>query len=376
MKCIKCKKEVTDAPFCCLCGQKQDIGHAPKQRGNGQGSVFQQRNKRWIAVKTLGYKMDADGKKHRVTVSKSGFKTKREALEALVTLTGQRPKALTFEQVYKAWLPTHKAGKSTISTYKAAYKYFEPILILPFAEITVDDLQECVDDCPKGIKTKKNMKTLSTLLYKYAIPRRLAEMDMGHFVTVRDDGDSLGKGGLPVEDLRKLEAAVGKVPGADYIVAQCYLGFRPSELLELDAAKYNRAERAFVGGAKTEAGKNRTVTVSPKIQPIVDRLMEGKTSGAVFCAPDGGKMNIKAYRDLFYSVLDACGIDNPVTVEGDRERHKYTPHSCRHTFATLMKRVPGDAKDKLALIGHTSEEMLRHYQDVNFDDLRKITDAL
>lgn len=68
----------------------------------------------------------------------------------------------------------------------------------------MDDLQECIDDCPKGIKTKKNMKTLSTLLYKYAIPRRLAEMDMGHFVTVRDDGDSLGKGGLPVEDLRKL----------------------------------------------------------------------------------------------------------------------------------------------------------------------------
>ena len=56
--------------------------------------------------------------------------------------------------------------------------------------------------------------------------------------------------------------------------------------------------------------------------------------------------------------------------------HTYTPHSCRHTFATLMKRVPGADKDKLELMGHTSTTMLAHYQDVAIDDLKRITDAL
>ena len=41
-----------------------------------------------------------------------------------------------------------------------------------------------------------------------------------------------------------------------------------------------------------------------------------------------------------------------------------------------MKRVQGASKDKLELIGHSSEEMLRYYQDVEINDLRKITDAL
>jgi hypothetical protein len=41
-----------------------------------------------------------------------------------------------------------------------------------------------------------------------------------------------------------------------------------------------------------------------------------------------------------------------------------------------MKRVDGSDKDKLELIGHSSAEMLRYYQDVNIDDLRKITDAI
>ena len=51
----------------------------------------------------------------------------------------------------------------------------------------------------------------------------------------------------------------------------------------------------------------------------------------------------------------------------------YTPHSCRHAFAAFMKRIPGNSKGKLQLIGHTSEQMLQYYQDVSLADLRKIT---
>ena len=87
-------------------------------------------------------------------------------------------------------------------------------------------------------------------------------------------------------------------------------------------------------------------------------------------------MNIKEYRERFYEALEACGIENPATEVNGISRRKYTPHSCRHTFSTLMKRVQGADKDKLSLIGHTSTEMLRHYQDTNLTDLRKITDAI
>jgi integrase len=82
-------------------------------------------------------------------------------------------------------------------------------------------------------------------------------------------------------------------------------------------------------------------------------------------------------ESVFYPALEACGIDNPmVVVAGGVQRHRITPHSCRHTFATLIKRVQGADKDKLELIGHTSGEMLRHYQDIDLADLRKITDAI
>lgn len=377
MKCRKCHGEIPDgSKYCMHCGVAQNVRQNPKSRGNGQGSVYQLPNKKWIAVKTVGYEPLEDGTTRRITRSKSGFRTKKEALEYL-PLVGREDKTrpTTFLQLYEAWEPTHRAGKSTMDCYRAAKKYFRPVWHQRLDEITVDDLQECLDSCGKGKRTQENMKTLAGLVYKYAIPRNMAKLNMGPYLIVGGES-GMGKEGLPEEAVKAIESKVGQVPGADYVFCQCYLGFRPSELLALDVMNYNREERAFVGGAKTDAGRDRVVTVSPKIQPIVDRLVKDKIAGPVFCASGGAQMGIAAYRALFYSVLEACGVDNPIIEKDGIKRRKYTPHSCRHTFATMMKRVAGAEKDKLELMGHTSPEMLRHYQDVSYEDLRKVTDAL
>ena len=378
-RCRKCRADLPpDAKFCPACGAKQDISHKPRSRGNGTGSVYKAANGTWMAVRVVGWYAE-DGKLRRKTRSKSGFRTKREALEYLPQLTaapaGQRSKEITLRELYDRWEPTHRAGASTMGNYKAAIKHFRPLWGVQLSEIELDDLQECVDECPAGKRTRENMKALAGLLYKYAIPRRLADLNLGQYLIVGGNGGG-DRRGLPLEAVERLHGLIESVPYADYIVAQCYLGFRPSELLDLDAAHYDRTERAFVGGAKTDAGRDRVVTVSPKIQPIIDRLTDGKTSGPVFCGKEGQRMPLRAYRAAFYAALDAAGIDNPTETVNGVSRRRYTPHSCRHTFATLLKAVQAPDKDKLELIGHTSTEMLRHYQDVSIADLRRITDAL
>lgn len=378
MQCKKCRVDLpSGSVFCWKCGAKVNHVQRPKSRGNGQGSVYQLPNKTWIAVHTSGYEIDEDGKKHRRTRSKSGFKTKREAVAYLPSLAFQprQRESMTFQAIYEKWEPTHRAGKSTMDCYRAAYKYFRQVWMDKLSEIDIDDLQACMDDCPKGKRTRENMKALCGLLYKYAIPRHQATLNLGQYLIV-GGGAVSEKAALPIEAVEQLRAGIGHIPHADYIVAQCYLGFRPSEFLALDAKDYDRQQHAFVGGAKTDAGRDRTVTVSPKIQPIIDNLLQDKISGPVFCGSDGRPMSIKQYRDAFYAALSAAGIDNPITEQGGVKRRTYTPHSCRHTFATLMKAVQAPDKDKLRLIGHTSAEMLRHYQDVDIESLRRITDAI
>lgn len=379
-KCRKCRAELPDlAKFCPSCGAKQDVIRKPKTRGNGTGSVYKLPNGTWIAVKVIRREVDDAGKSHRVTMSKSGFKTKKEAILYLPNLTEktkqEKQASVTFHQLYDRWEPTHKKSKATINCYRAALKHFAPVWEEPMREITVDDLQECLDDCEAGKRTQENMKALCGLLYKYAIPRNLASLNMGPYLVVNGTAGA-GKEGLPKDALDKLQKQVGKIPYADYIVAQCYLGFRPSELLDLTIGSYDREKKTLTGGAKTEAGKNRVVTISPKIQPIIDSLTAKKISGNIFCAKDGSKMRIEEYRTHFYEALEAAGIENPITEINGVNRRKYTPHSCRHTFSTLMKSVNAPDKDKLSLIGHTSTEMLRHYQDVDLEGLRRITDAI
>ena len=376
MKCRKCHQDIPgNSKFCLYCGVSQTASQNTKARGNGTGTVFR-RGKTWTACRVMGYITTEDGKLRKTTRSKGGFRTKKEALEYLPKLTEESVKmAMTWQKIYEAWKPTHRAGKSTMDCYSAANKWFRPVWHLTFDRIDIDDLQECLDDCPKGKRTRENMKALAGLLYKYAIPRHMATLNIGQFLVV-GGGSVSERASLPDDALEAIRGAVGRVQGADYVLSECYLGFRPSEFLSLDVRDYDRKEKAFTGGAKTDAGRDRVVTVSPKIQSIIDRLTRDKISGPVFCGPGGKEMTIEQYRAMFYNVLDACGVENPIEGPNGAKRHRYTPHSCRHTFATLMKRVDGSDKDKLELIGHTSNEMLRHYQDVSFDDLRKVTDAI
>ncbi len=377
MKCRKCKTELPDsARFCLKCGAKQDVKQKPKSRGNGQGSVYQLPNKTWIAVRTVGYQTDEDGKVHRITRSKAGFKTKKEALDYLPKIEEKRAKKTpTFKELYDFWQPTHCAGKSTINCYSAAFRFFRPLWNVKLADIDIDDLQDCMDDCPKGKRTRQNMKAVCGLLYKYAIPRGMASINMGQYLIVGEGEDS-SKDGLPLEAVEKLMKISGTNTGAAYAVCQCYMGFRPSELLALNVEDYNREERAFVGGTKTDAGRDRTVTISPKIQKVIDTLVSGKENGPVFCADDGSRMSLKVYRAAFYAALGAAGIDNPIVEKDGVRRRKYTPHSCRHTFATMMKSVDAPTADKLKLIGHTTDAQLRYYQDTDYESLRSITDRI
>ena len=84
MNCRKCKKEIPEeSSFCLFCGVNQTTPkQKTKSRGNGQGSVYKLPSGLYKAAVTLGYTLE--GK--RVVRTKSGFKTKKEALEYLPVL--------------------------------------------------------------------------------------------------------------------------------------------------------------------------------------------------------------------------------------------------------------------------------------------------
>ena len=399
MNCInkKCAAPLPEgALFCPACGRKQVKQKRQRTRGNGQGTVYRLPNGRWRAEKTVGWVVDplppgappgTIPQKHRIAVTVSTFKTKTEALAALPyltaaqrkprsgTATARKGEEITLKELYDQWEPTHKRSKSTINCYRSGFRLFAPLWLTPMSDIDIDDLQDCLDDTELGKRTRENARAALGLIYRYGIPRNCIPKDrnLAKHLNINAEGGK-GKVGFSPEELEKIRKAAAQGDRmARIVLCHCYLGFRPTALLALTVADYNAAERAWIGGIKTEAGISRTVTVSPKIQPYIDALLREREAGAVFCRADSKPYRLAEYREDFYRLLQQLGIDNPVGEDG---RHRVTPHSCRHTFATLMKAVPGSDTDKLALIGHTSAEQLREYQDVRYADLRRITDQI
>lgn len=382
--CTKCGRELPDgALWCCWCGKKQHSEKRRRTRGNGQGTVYKRPNGKYRATVVLGYYTDKNGKRRKKTRSKD-FALKKDAVAALpALLSGGREKintSITFQEVYQKWSPGHAetVGKSTMDCYAAAYKHLAPLWFLRMADIEIDDVLECFEDCTAGKRTKQNMKALLSLMYKWAIPRHCVpdRLNLAEFVRVSGE-DGPGRPSFTDAQIKAIRGQIGKAPGAAQVLCMIYLGFRPSEFLALQKADYDPKLQTITGGAKTEAGRGRTVTVSPKVLAYVEQAAEGEGE-ALFCAPDGKPYNLTFWTEnVFYPVLEAAKINNPmVEIGGGVMRHLYTPHCCRHTFATLMKRVDGAAKDKQELIGHASEGQLKYYQAVELDDLRKITNAL
>ena len=370
MICSKCHAEMSENWLVCpFCGRPINYTPTKKKRGNGQGTILKLNNGKYKAIVTLGYYLDEEGTLHRRTASKT-FVKRSDAVSSIPALKTQNKAEktnVTFQQLYDRWLPTHRAGKDTMNCYKAAFKYFKPLYPMKLSDIEIDDIQECLDDCPHGKRTKQNMKALAGLMYKYAIPRQLAGLNLAEYLKV--DGDSAARrSSFNDVQIEKIKKACGIVPHAEVIYCMIYLGFRPSEFLALTPADlYGKEDIMYVvGGAKTDAGKNRTVPVSSKIRPYIESVLKDNPQ------------DLKVFTNtVFYPTLEKIGIENPIVeIAGGKTRHKYTPHSCRHTFATLMKRVDGADKDKQELIGHASAEMLRYYQDVELGDLTAIIEAI
>ncbi|MDR1599623.1 MAG: tyrosine-type recombinase/integrase [Oscillospiraceae bacterium] len=368
MDCKKCNGAlVTGADFCHHCGAKQTREVSKRKRANGQGTVYKV-GRTYRAEVTVGFHDDG----RHIRRVKGGFATKKEAYDYLPSLKNVLPQKLsniTFAKLYEDWLKMYedRISKTTRGCYAAAMNHYKPLHIQSFVSINTEHLQQCVDaeaeGKPLGIRTRENMKALAGLMYKYARQVNICDKNYAQFIYVgkREDTEQEPFTRAEVESIRK---AAGVVPYADYILCLIYTGYRPTELFQLTRESYNAEYNYLIGGIKTDAGKNRIVPVSPKIEAIV---RERASSGGQYLFPrvNGEIMTLNYFRDaIYYGVLKTIGV------------RALTPYSCRHTFATLMKDVTAPEVDKAKLMGHEDYNMTKHYTHSNISSLRKITDSI
>ncbi len=346
---------------------------------NGYGSVTKlsgNRRKPYLARVTLGWSTDEQtGKCVQNRVPIGTFKTKKEALQALAEY-GANPydiqnNNLTLAELYQKWTESYfptLESESSSRTITAAWRYCHAIHGMRVKDLRARHIKGIMEDgyiipsrgkdagqqVPASPGTKSRIKSMFNLMLDYALEYELVDKNYARTFDLSNDiikeKEAATRGHIIFTDaeMQTLWDNVDSIHFVDWILIQCYMGWRPQELAILKIADINLDEQYIIGGMKTSAGKNRTVPIHPRIKHLVQKNYDQAVelgSKNLFNDPLAVKgsmlITYDKYAGRFAKIMTALKF---------REDHR--PHDPRKTFITMAKKAEVDEYVIKRLIGH------------------------
>lgn len=393
IKCPECELQVSDKALSCPhCGypmkedvQKKGRGKAKPKRmrlPNGFGSITKLtganlRKPYWVRV-CIG-KTETGKPIQKPLKPESLFETYQDAYEALVEYN-KNPYDLepdiTVEELFEKWTDEYfeTASDSYIRTVKSAWTYCSSIYRMRAKDVAPRHIKGVMEDGyiipdrgkDKGQKrypsagTKTKIKSLFNIMFDYAVEYEIVDINPARRFEVSDDvlkeikNNKVPHIKIPKREMEILWDNVDRVKFVDWVLIQCYMGWRPQEMALLELSEVNLKRWTITGGIKTDAGKQRTVPIHSRIQYLVKRNYDFAVSiGSPYLFNDKGqthagswKLTYDKYANRFKSVISALNL-NP----------EHRAHDPRVTFTTMAKKAEIDEYAIKAMVGHRIKDI-------------------
>lgn len=364
MNCRKCTRALpADAIYCCYCGVKQEMTRKRRKRSNGTGTVFRYRSG-WAVEYTAGWETTPDGLK-RKSHRKTGFKTSKEAEDALAALRAQfeageeqpsTERKIIIKTVADLWesysaseLP--KRGKSTQDAYNIAWRKRIKGAIgdRPIDEVSLDDLNAIVATCTYD--PAKDVRDLMSILFQRAIVDRQTTVNPTKLMTMPDQN-----GGEVVPWLPEEVSALWKAWGegeriAGYCLLMIYSGMMTGELLRLKEDMIHWEDQQIIGcGLKTKKRREMPIHFPNILEPILRELCatkSGKRGGEGFVMDTSERV----FYDRFAKMKTALNI-----------RPQVIPYSSRHSTGSELSLMGVQPAVIIEIMRHKNyTTTLKHY---------------
>lgn len=387
IKCPECDLQVSDKAITCPhCGYPLDkptatrSARASKKRmrlPNGFGSITQLKDKNlrnpyWARICTGRNEFGSYILKP--LKPRSLFATYNEAYAALVEYN-RNPYDLdddiTVQQLYDRWSEGYFANTSESyqRTITAAWSFCTSIYDMRAKDLRARHIKGCMDDGyrietrgkNKGTKIqpsaeiKSRIKSLFNLLLDYAVEYEVVDKNYARTFKLSDEivkeKDDAKKPHIIFTDdeLQVLWDNVGKVPFVDWVLMQCYMGWRPQELATLRLDEIDLDQWYMQAGMKTPSGKQRIVPVHTKVRTLLKSNYDTAVAiGSEHLLNDQNPRGIsyRQYAYRFKKVVTELGL-NP----------DHRAHDPRMTFVTRCKRAEVDEYALKEMVGHSIEDI-------------------
>jgi integrase len=375
--CPECEHLVSEKAYTCPnCGyplmeekynskpRKKPRGHRRLPNGFGQITKISGRNlaNPYRVMVTVG-KDDAGRPICKLLKPKAYFPTYNDAYAAL-TEYNRDPfdlaSSTTMDELFRQWICEHNVrNPRSIDNIKMAWAYCGQIYAIPVQSIRprhfknlVNNPYKIVDDEKvfAGGSTLKLLKSTINQLCDYAMSKDLMIRNYARETPLENPHKPRHHISFTSEEMESLWNLSKTNKWAKMIVFQCYMGWRPSEMLNIKRCDVNLDDMTIIGGLKTEAGINRTVPIHSKIQGIFYdfwRSSEGKEW--LFPSPCKERtthLSYGYYKDSF-----------KITMRTANCADVHTAHDCRKQFVTMAKNYNVDEYALKRLVGHAIDDI-------------------
>ena len=352
MYCLKCSQQIADdSLFCKFCGEGQL--HKRNRSANGTGTVCMDKRykKPFIAHAPaaaggvrpyLGSYFDEDSA--RKAIADYLAKGRPELYNASV------------KNIYDLWSETHykEITDKTAECCRSVWKHFAPIASMRMSDVRTAHLQHIVN-LNSGAGTVHSIKVLAKALCRFAVENDILIKNYADFIKL-PKSEKAEKIVFSTEQIETLwEHSDDR--NVQAILAMIYMGFRICEISALKAENIRFDEGYVISGSKTDAGKDRLI-------PFPEQIPEIKEFFASWVENAGENGRLFPFTDhsfrinVFYVPLIKLGmIDAHIDKSHNvvfHEKHHLTPHSTRHTFATLSVEAGIRPEYLQRIIGHAS----------------------
>lgn len=406
IKCPECELQASDKAMSCPhCGYPLKSSVKPQRQNtpkrmklpNGFGSITKMSNKPLRNPYRVRVCVGKDANGHPILKSlkpQSMFKTYNEAYEALV-LYNRNPydldSSITVAELYEKWSKEYfeKSTLNGIRTITSAWAYCSSIYTMNARDIRARHIKGCMDDGfrietrgkSKGEKkyasagTKTRIKSLFNLMLDYALEYEIVDKNYARTFDISDDvvkeveDNKRGHIIFTEEEMNILWRSLGKVQFVDWILIQCYMGWRPRELATLKLDEVYLDDMYMKAGMKTDAGKQRIVPIHSKIKDLVENnYKKAQKLGSEYLLNDKGQTYAGSYK-LTYDKY-AKRFDKVIAELHLNPEHR--PHDPRKTFITRCKKAGTDEYALKEMVGHSIKDITEStYTERDVEWLRK-----
>jgi Integrase len=402
MQCPECELQVSDkATSCPHCGypiQPDVKPRKPRNKNNkrrrlpngfGQISEIKNRNLRnpYRAMITVG--KTATGRPIcKPLKPESYFPTYNDAYAALVEYNKNpydlQP-AITMQELYDKWFPEYEKTVKDTQAAKDAWLYCTSVYTMRVMDVRARHVKGCMEEGVAIVKgkeqtpsaTMKNkIKTLFNLMLDYALEYEIVDRNYSRTFKLTDEVvkecHKVKKEHIAFtdEEIELLWQHVDDKQGVDYLLVQCYSGWRPQELGLIELEHVDLENWTFQGGMKTDAGTERIVPIHSKIQPLIAaKYKQAAELGSKYLLnwTDPNRRDKKNMKLTYSRYEKAFGL----ICEELHLNPDHRPHDGRTHFVTSAKKYGVDEYAIKYMIGHKISDLTEKvYTKREFDWLR------